>query len=84
MERTELVKRLEQLKLQVWDVTQQVANQRSVVAQLQAAGMDTNAPQLLISRLENLLIQYLQDQEKLRAELAKLDGPTQEPKPPDR
>jgi hypothetical protein len=74
MERAELVRRLAQLDLQVWDVSQQVANQRNVVAQLNAAGMDTNEPQLLISRLENLLLRYLQEREKLRASLAKLDG----------
>jgi hypothetical protein len=85
MERTELVKRLAQLDLQVWDVTQQVTNQRGVIAQLNAVGMDTNEPQLLLSRLENLLIHYLQTREKLREELTKLDGgSTQEPKLPDR
>ena len=85
MERTELVKRLAQLDLQVWDVTQQVTYQRNVVGQLDAAGMDTNEPQLLLSRLENLLIRYLQTRERLREELTKLDGRyTQEPKPPDR
>jgi hypothetical protein len=82
MERTELVKRLAQLDLQVWDVTQQVTNQRGIVAQLSAVGMDTNEPQLL---LENLLIHYLQTREKLREELTKLDGgSTPEPKPSDR
>jgi len=85
MERTELIKRLAQLDLQVWDVTQQVTNQRSVIAQLDAVGMDTNEPQLLLSRLENLLIQYLQTRERLREQLTKLDGgSTPEPKPPDR
>jgi hypothetical protein len=74
MERTELIKRLAQLDLQVWDITQQVNNQRDVIGQLDAAGMDTNEPQLLVSRLENLLIRYLQEREKLRAELTQLDG----------
>ena len=81
MERTELLKRLAQLDLQVWDVTQQVTNQRNVIGQLDAVGMDTNEPQLLLSRLENLLIHYLQEREKLREELTRLDGgSTQEPK----
>jgi hypothetical protein len=84
MERTQLVKRLEQPDLQVWDVTQQVNNQRNVVAKLRAVEMDTNEPQLLISRLENLLIHYLQEREKLRNDIAKLDGgSTQGPQPPD-
>jgi hypothetical protein len=84
MERTELAKRLQQLELQVWDVTEEVGRQRKVIIQLDAAGMDTNEPQLLLSRLENLMIFYLQEREKLRAELVKLDCSTQEPEPPDR
>jgi hypothetical protein len=85
MERTELVKRLAQLDLQVWDVTQEVTRQRSVIIQLDAVGMDTNEPQLLLARLENLLIHYLHVRAKLRGELTKLDGgSTQEPGPPDR
>ena len=84
MERTELSKQLKQLELQVWDVTEQVNRQRQAISQLEAAGMDTNDAQLLLSRFENLLIVYLQKRERLREELAKLDGPTQEPKPPDR
>jgi hypothetical protein len=74
MEREELSKRLKQLDLQVWDVTEQVARQRKVITQLNEVGMDTNDAQLLVSRLENLLILYLQDRERLRAEVAKLEG----------
>jgi hypothetical protein len=85
MERTELVKRLAQLDLQVWDVTQQVTRQRDAITQLNAVGMDTNDAQLLLSRMENLLIHYLQMREKLRADLTKLDGGSaQGPQPPDR
>jgi hypothetical protein len=73
MERTELLKRLEQLELQVWDVTEEVARHQKVITQLDAAGMDTSEAQLLLSRLENLLIIYLQEREKMRAEIAKLD-----------
>jgi hypothetical protein len=76
MERTELQKRLEQLDLQVWDVTQEVARNQKVITQLDAVGMDTNDAQLLPSRLENLLIVLLQEREKLRA---KLDGSSQGP-----
>jgi hypothetical protein len=78
MERTELQKRLEQLDLQVWDVTQEVARNQKVITQLDAVGMDTNDAQLLLSRLENLLIVLLQEREKLRA---KLDGSSQGPPP---
>jgi hypothetical protein len=74
MERAELLKRLEQLNLQVWHVTEELDRNRKAISQLDAAGMDTNDAQLLVSRLENLLIVYLQDRERLRAEAAKLDG----------
>ena len=84
MDRTELEKRLEQLKLQVWDVTEEITRHRKIITKLDAAGMDTNDAQLLLSRFENLLIIYLQEQQRLREESAKLDEPTQEPKPPDR
>lgn len=84
MERMELLKRLELLELQVWDVTQEVTRQKKVITQLDAASMDTDGAQLLLSRLENLLIVYLQEREKLREKLAKLDGSTQEPEQPDR
>ena len=77
MEREKLLKKLKQLDLQVWDITEQVGRQRKVIAQLDAAGMDTNDAQLWVSRLENLLIIYLQEREKLRAELAKIDGSSQ-------
>jgi hypothetical protein len=72
MEGTELVKRLEQLDLQVWDVTEEVARQRKVITQLDAVGMDTSDAQLLLSRRENLLIILLQEREKMRTEVAKL------------
>ena len=84
MEKSELLKQFEQLELQVWNLTQEVTRQRNVIIQLEAASMDTNEPQLLLSRLENLLIIYLQDREKLREKIAQLDGSTHEPKPPDR
>jgi hypothetical protein len=82
MERTELVKRLQQLNLQVWDLTEEVARQRRVITQLDAVGMDNSEAQLLVSRLEKLLIIYLQEQEKLRAEVAKLDGGSSQGPPP--
>jgi hypothetical protein len=84
MDRTELEKRLEQLKLQVWDVTEEITRHRKIITQLEAVGMDTNDAQLLLSRFESLLIIYLQKQQRLREELAKLDEPTQEPESPDR
>jgi hypothetical protein len=83
MERTELIKRLEQLDLQVWDLSEQLARQRKVIGQLDEAGMDTNEAQLLVSRLENMLIRYLQEREKMRAEVAKLDKSSQGPPPSD-
>jgi hypothetical protein len=80
MERPELLKRLEQLALQVWHVTAELARNRKVISQLDAAGMDTKRCAVIGFGLENLLIVYLQDREKLRAEAAKLEeGPSQEP-----
>jgi hypothetical protein len=84
MEKTELLKQLEQLDLQVWDLTQEVDRHRQTIIQIDAAGMDNSDVQLTLSRLENLLIIYLQERAKLHAEIAKLErGSSQGSPPPD-
>jgi hypothetical protein len=85
MEKTELLKELEQLDLQIWDITQEVDRHRAIINQLNEAEMDNSNAQLTLSRLEDLLIIYLQEREKLHVEVAKLvGGSSQEPLPSDR
>jgi hypothetical protein len=74
MERTELLKRLEHVEQQVSNETEMIARQRKILAELDAQEVDTDALQILLVGLENLLVFHLQEREKLRAELARLTG----------
>ena len=69
MERTELLKRLEQVEHQVRQVTELIARQRRILAELNKVLVDTDDPQILLQRYENLLVFHLQERERLRAEL---------------
>jgi hypothetical protein len=62
-----------------------IAWQRKVLADLDAKEVDNEAIQIMLVGLENLLVVHLQEREKLRTDLANMDGGlTQELKPPDR
>jgi hypothetical protein len=72
MERPELLKRLEQLDLQIVQDLELIARQRKMLATLQAKDVDIDAIQIMLVNLEKLLVFHLQEREKLRADLAKL------------
>lgn len=74
MERTELLKRLEQLDLQIVQDLELIARQRKMLATLDAKDVDTDAIQIMLVGLEDLLVFHLHERERLRAELAKLDS----------
>ena len=74
MERSELLKRLEQVEQQTREEMEMIARQRKMLAELDAKEVDTDAIQIMLVSLENLLAFHLQEREKLRAELARLDG----------
>ena len=74
MERSELLKRLEQMEQQMSEEMEMIARQRKMLAELDAKEVDTDAIQIMLVGLENLLAFHLQEREKLRAELARLDG----------
>ena len=74
MERSELLKRLEQMEQQMSEEMEMIARQRKMLAKLDAKEVDTGAIQIMLVGLENLLAFHLQEREKLRAELARLDG----------
>jgi len=74
MERSELLKRLEQMEQQMREEMEMIARQRKMLAELDAKEVDTDAIQIMLVGLENLLTFHLQEREKLRAELARLDG----------
>jgi hypothetical protein len=77
MERSELLKRLEQMEQQMSEEMEMIARQRKMLAKLDAKEVDTDAIQIMLVGLENLLTFHLQEREKLRAELARLDGSSQ-------
>jgi len=72
MERPELLKRLEQLDLQIVQDLELIARQRKMLATLQAKDVDIDAIQIMLVNLEKLLVFHLQEREKLRTDLAKL------------
>jgi uncharacterized protein (UPF0335 family) len=84
MERMELLKRLEQVERQIAQDTELIASQRKVLADLSGKGVDNDAIQIMLVGLENLLVVHLQEREKLRGEIAKLDRSSQGPQPSDR
>ena len=74
MERSELLKQLELVEQQLSNEMEMIARQRKMLAELDAKEVDTDAIQIMLVGLENLLAFHLQEREKLRAELARLDG----------
>jgi hypothetical protein len=72
MERLELLKRLEQLEQQIAHDMELITQQRKVLRELRATQVDSQAIQIMLAGLENLLAVHLQEREKLRAKVAKL------------
>ena len=84
MERTELLKRLKQVEQRVAHDTELIASQRKLLAELDRKEVDNDAIQILLVGLESLLLTHHQEREKLRAELAKIDGSSSGPLLSDR
>src|SRR5256885_8875156 len=53
MERSELLKRLEHVEQQLWQVTELIARQRKIIAELGAMGGDTDPAQIMLQRQGN-------------------------------
>jgi hypothetical protein len=75
MERKELLKRLEQVEQQLSQEMEMITRQRKMLAEADNKEADTDSIQILLAGLENLLVFHLQEREKLRAKLARLEGP---------
>jgi hypothetical protein len=76
MEKTELLRRLEEVEQQLSNETEMITRQRKMLAEIDAREADTDAIKIMLDSLENLLVLHLQQREKLRAELVKLLGPS--------
>jgi hypothetical protein len=74
MERTELSKRLEQVEQEVSQTLELITRHRNILAEVSRKGVDGDTIQIMLSQLENQLILQMQEREKLRAELAGLNG----------
>jgi hypothetical protein len=72
MERTELLKRLEQVEQQLGQEMEQVTRQRELITDLAAKGVEIEPAKLLLGRLENLLIFHLQERQNLRVQLDRM------------
>jgi hypothetical protein len=72
MEKTELLRRLEEVEQQLSNETEMITRQRKMLAEIDAREADTDAIKIMLDSLENLLVLHLQQREKLRAELVKL------------
>jgi hypothetical protein len=71
MERTELLKRLEQQLVQEME---QVTRQRELLTDLVAKGVEIEPARMLLGRLENLLVFHLQERQNLRVQLDRMTG----------
>jgi hypothetical protein len=69
-----VLKRLDQIEQQLAHGTEPIARQRKKSRRTDGSGVDTDAMQSMVVGLENQLIFHLHEREKLRAELAKLEG----------
>src|SRR4051812_4452519 len=77
MERIELLQLLAHVEQQISDDMELIARQRRMLAALDGKSVDNTSLQIMLGSLENLLVFHLQEREKLRAELAKLEGPNE-------
>ena len=84
MEKTELLKLLNQAEQQIAQDTELIGRQRKMLADLDGKGVDNGSLQIMLNGLENMLIVHLEQREKLRAELAKLEQSNQGPQPSGR
>jgi hypothetical protein len=74
LERSKLLEQLAEVEQQVSRDMEIIARQQKILAELDGKGVDTDAIQIMVTGLEDLLIFHLQEREKLRDELARLNG----------
>jgi hypothetical protein len=77
MERTELLKRLDEVEQLVSNEMEMIARHRKTLAELDAKEVDTHAIQIMLVGLESLLVSHFEELEKLRRMFAELEGPSQ-------
>jgi hypothetical protein len=73
MDREELSKRLEQLEQQVSQTLKLITRHRDILADFGKKEVDAETIQIMLSQLEIQLVFQLQERERLRAELARLN-----------
>jgi hypothetical protein len=74
MERDQLSRRLEQLEQQVSQTLELITRNRNILADFGRKEADAETIQIMLSQLEIRLVLQLQEREKLRNELAQLNG----------
>jgi hypothetical protein len=73
MEREKLSKRLDEVEQKVSQTLELITRQRNILAELGRKETDGETILIMLSQLENQLVLHLQERERLRAELARLD-----------
>jgi hypothetical protein len=73
MEMTELSKRLEQVEQEVSQTLELITRHRNILADFGRKEVDAETIQIMLAQLEFQMVFQLQEREKLRAELARLN-----------
>jgi hypothetical protein len=74
METAELSKRLERVEQEAAKTLELITHHRNILADSGRKEVDAETIQIMLSQLEIQLVFQLQEREKLRAELAQLNG----------
>jgi hypothetical protein len=74
MERKELSRRLEQLEQEVSQTLELITRHRNILADLGRKEVDAETMQIMLSQLQTQLVFQLQEREKLRDALVRLNG----------
>jgi hypothetical protein len=77
MERTELLRRLEEVEQLVSNEVEMIARHRKTLAELDAKEVDTHTIQIMLVGLESLLVSHFEELEKLRRMFAELERHSQ-------
>jgi hypothetical protein len=74
MEREELLRRLEQVEQEVSVTLELIRQHQNILAEFARTEVDGETMQILLTQLEERLVFQLQERERLRAEVARLNG----------
>src|SRR5262245_49109455 len=74
MERAELLRRLEQVEQEVSQTLELITRHRNILAEFGGKEVDGETIEIMLTQLEHQLVFQFRERERLRAELAQLNG----------